>query len=964
MKLLAAALLLPSLALADPGRAAWMRTAKWGVMSHFLADWRAEVDGEPASVEHWNDLIDHFDVETLADQLKSAGAGWFQISIGQNSGYYLSPNPVYDRITGIRPSKCSRRDLVADLAEALGRRGIRLMVYLPSGGPGQDHAAVAALEYRRGPNRNAEFQRNWEAVIAEWSRRWGTKVSGWWFDGCYWPSTMYRTPDPPNFRSFAAAARAGNPDAAVAFNPGVVYRTISLTPNEDYTAGEIDHPEKWTAKRNIDGKIDGDQIQVLTFLGQAWGKGEPRFSAAEAIAFTKKVQDVGGVVTWDTPIRKDGTYAPEYVAELKAIGAAVRGAPVLASDRNGAAVHVAGRNAVLDLDPKTLAIHLTAAGTRWDLLPASRTGLRLRFEGRDRTASLADAKSIAVAPWNTGARHGVKLTLSNWGDAPLTLHLTVAFEEASGDLVFDLAADESRGAVVRRLDWPEAVDPKEPDDVVLSNIHGVLLPRDYAQPYNPIRDADPNGTSDHKSEIQSNIIEDWSMSWWGYERSGAGLMAIVETPDDAAYRFSHPPGGPTVIGPRWRPSLGRLGYLRSVRYCFLPGGGYVAMAKRYRQYAQDAGLFVSLREKAARTPEVQRLIGAPMMRARTLTNVKPGSNDFNRLKDKALAHSVITFDQRAALLRQAKTEGWSPLTVVIAGWPHFGYDRQHPDALPPSPEAGGWDGLKRLADTSRDLGFPFSLHDQYRDYYVDAPSFSPEFAIHEEDAGPAEVFPGTRFGDWKEGTVPFMDHWEGGKMSYLNPRLMLEHLKKNYQALFDHGIHPDGTYIDVFGYVPPDEDFNPEHPTTRTDGRLARIDCFNWCREHLGFVGTEAGCDWTVPYVDFCSPERERKGIPIPLYGLVYHDAIITAYDVNDLRGFLNAGLPQVPLRGGDSLPAPDIQAKARRMAALQKRLAFVEMTSHEFLDGSRTKERTTWADGTTVTVDWTTQTVVIAPDL
>jgi len=32
-------------------------------------------------------------------------------------------------------------------------------------------------------------------------------------------------------------------------------------------------------------------------------------------------------------------------------------------------------------------------------------------------------------------------------------------------------------------------------------------------------------------------------------------MVIVETPDDAAYQFSHPAGGPTVIGPRWRPQL-------------------------------------------------------------------------------------------------------------------------------------------------------------------------------------------------------------------------------------------------------------------------------------------------------------------------------------------------------------------------------------------------------------------------
>jgi hypothetical protein len=50
---------------------------------------------------------------------------------------------------------------------------------------------------------------------------------------------MYCLQDPPSFSSFAAAARAGNPDAMVAFNLGVICRIISIAPEEDFTAGEI-----------------------------------------------------------------------------------------------------------------------------------------------------------------------------------------------------------------------------------------------------------------------------------------------------------------------------------------------------------------------------------------------------------------------------------------------------------------------------------------------------------------------------------------------------------------------------------------------------------------------------------------------------------------------------------------------------------------------------------------------------
>lgn len=169
------------------------------------------------------------------------------------------------------------------------------MVYLPSGAPANDHAAEAALEWRNGPYPNKEFQMKWESIIREWSIRWGKKVEGWWFDGCYFPDSMYRSPTAPNFESFGAAARAGNASAAVAFNPGVVYRIRSMTPYEDYTAGELDKPDRVEVYRGAGGQLPGVQIQMLSYLGQTWGSGmAPRFSSGEVIAFSQKLWGVGG----------------------------------------------------------------------------------------------------------------------------------------------------------------------------------------------------------------------------------------------------------------------------------------------------------------------------------------------------------------------------------------------------------------------------------------------------------------------------------------------------------------------------------------------------------------------------------------------------------------------------------------------------------------------------------------------
>ena len=72
-------------------RADWMQNSRysWGVMTHYLADGQARVHKLDMTVNKWNTLVDGFDVEGLAKQLEFVGAGHYQLSIGQNSGFYL-----------------------------------------------------------------------------------------------------------------------------------------------------------------------------------------------------------------------------------------------------------------------------------------------------------------------------------------------------------------------------------------------------------------------------------------------------------------------------------------------------------------------------------------------------------------------------------------------------------------------------------------------------------------------------------------------------------------------------------------------------------------------------------------------------------------------------------------------------------------------------------------------------------
>lgn len=319
-----ATLTLLALTTAQPHRTDWLHEAGWGVFTHYLTS-------PDMSAEDWNKRVDAFDVPGLVKQIESIGCKYYFLTLGQNSGHYCSPNAAYDAATGITPSKCSRRDLVAELAAALEPKGIRMCVYLPAGAPNQDAKAMAGLEWTNGPHRNAAFQRKWEAVISEWSLRWGKRVHAWWFDGCYWPDAMYRFADAPNFASFAAAAKAGNRDSLVAFNPGVINPILCQTQWEDYTAGEInepgymEHPGRWVVPPMAPGETDAPdeqrraQYQMLSYLGPTWCASPPRFANERVVAYTRDVLDAQGAVTWDVPIGVGGLIPQPFHEQLVAL---------------------------------------------------------------------------------------------------------------------------------------------------------------------------------------------------------------------------------------------------------------------------------------------------------------------------------------------------------------------------------------------------------------------------------------------------------------------------------------------------------------------------------------------------------------------------------------------------------------------------------------------------------------------
>jgi hypothetical protein len=295
---------------AAPSRADWLKDARLGVFMHVLP----ASDGDLAK-------LDAFDVEGLAAQIADAGARYLVLTLGQNSGYFNAPNAAYDRRTGYSPGeRCSKRDLPRDLHRALQAKGLRLMLYLPCQTPNQDRRAQKAFGVAEGPKDqpiDPRFARLWAEVIAEWSTRYGEKVSGWWFDGGY---------DGVGFSEeiagiYAAAVRRGNPGAIATFNPGV--KLVRHTRAEDYTAGELNEPFGFVPASRF---VDGSQWHALTFVGSRWGARDTRFPAGRWQEWFRKVVAGGGAVTldvgpnWDPKAGPIGSIAEAQLAQVRALG--------------------------------------------------------------------------------------------------------------------------------------------------------------------------------------------------------------------------------------------------------------------------------------------------------------------------------------------------------------------------------------------------------------------------------------------------------------------------------------------------------------------------------------------------------------------------------------------------------------------------------------------------------------------
>ena len=195
-----------------------MKKGPFGVMVHYTSSIK---DKNGASLE-LDEMAESFDLPAFMKNLEKMGAKWLIFTITHGTGKFWSEN---EEIEKVFPGNCSKRDLVAEIANACKENGIKFIAYFPTEIDNFRPEMREAFGWDKSADKK-EFMEIWMKVIECYAKKLGNRLDGWWFDSCYESreKSFKRTHDWDNQRfdvkRWFKAARAGNPDCKIAMCHG------------------------------------------------------------------------------------------------------------------------------------------------------------------------------------------------------------------------------------------------------------------------------------------------------------------------------------------------------------------------------------------------------------------------------------------------------------------------------------------------------------------------------------------------------------------------------------------------------------------------------------------------------------------------------------------------------------------------------------------------------------------------
>ena len=286
----------------------WLATSGYGVMFH----WTDQAAPESGGLRPYVDAVRDFDVTAWADMVAETGAAYACVTANHESPRVPAPLPYWE---SIHPGMTTRRDLIADMAQALRERDIRMMLYLncPS--------------FAAHPGRSLEeyFDLN-DRMLREVGDRYREDIGAYWLDGWDLPFQLFgRFP----MERIFAAAKTGHPGRLVGFNHWIL---PVPTRCQDYWCGEAYQRRVLPAESQFleVGAGEGLQYHVLIALQQwvhkeAYGMHEPPvWSPDELITLISACRANCGVITVNIGISQEGRIGMESAALMREVRKAIR----------------------------------------------------------------------------------------------------------------------------------------------------------------------------------------------------------------------------------------------------------------------------------------------------------------------------------------------------------------------------------------------------------------------------------------------------------------------------------------------------------------------------------------------------------------------------------------------------------------------------------------------------------------
>jgi alpha-L-fucosidase len=286
--------------------AGWFAAAKYGLMVH----WMPGVTPRSGQAKSFPDAVRDFNVNAFADMVKQSGASYLIFTAVHGTQWFPGPSEVHERIL---PGRSCDRDLIGDLANAMQKRGVKLILYYHHG-VGDYEWSKASGFFRKD---KSNFFKNEYDILAEVGNRYGKKIAGWWFDDRY--------PGQP-FEKLYEATKIGNPERIVAWNSWIMPKSTEF---QDYYAGEaaftVKVPDTSYFKKG--GPAEALQPHFLIIADDPWAHTAqnadiipPLYKDEELIHYVKAVNALGGPVTINIGIYQDGTVSPDTLQQVQKLG--------------------------------------------------------------------------------------------------------------------------------------------------------------------------------------------------------------------------------------------------------------------------------------------------------------------------------------------------------------------------------------------------------------------------------------------------------------------------------------------------------------------------------------------------------------------------------------------------------------------------------------------------------------------